>query len=85
MSRTKKGVIAIILAMFVVAAFFTATAKASFWKNMVTSGPTVPSKEFKVDASGWDLRGYVFKLPGSTKTCVFVAGSKKGGLSCFED
>ena len=50
-------------------------------KNWMTSGPTVKSTTFKVEATGYDLRGYEFVTP-SGKHCVFVAGSKKGGLSC---
>lgn len=61
------------------------SAKAGMWEKLTTMGTkTVPSTNFNVEAAGWNLRAYVFQTPDKSKTCMFVAGSKKGGLACWD-
>ncbi len=60
------------------------TAKAGLWEKLSSLGDTVvPSTSFTIEAKGWNVRAYVFKPPETNKTCVFVAGSGKGGLACW--
>lgn len=63
----------------------TMSANAGLWEKVSTAGaPTVQSKMYKIDAAGWNLRAYEFTpLHSQHMKCVFVAGSKKGGVSCF--
>lgn len=45
---------------------------------------TVPSTMFAIEAQGFNLRGYAFALEKHGKTCLFVSGTKKGGLTCWD-
>jgi len=43
------------------------------------------AKSGRIESAGADLRVYEFTpLSDSTKTCIFVAGGRKGGLVCFD-
>jgi len=64
----------------------TKSAQAGLWENLSTSDWQVkqPTSTYKVEAAGWNLRVYEW-TPQDNKNvrCVFAAGSKKGGVSCY--
>lgn len=78
--------LALILAMFGFAWMIVPgqPANAGLWEKFSSLGDeTVQAKSFSIEAKGWDLRGYIFSPPGMNNICLFVAGSKKGGLTCW--
>lgn len=62
------------------------TAQAGMWEKL--SGmvaKTVPSEMFAIEAQGANLRAYLFPVEAQGKTCLFVSGTKKGGLTCWDN
>ena len=52
--------------------------------NGQSSQGTINAKLFKIQARGSDLRAYIFEAPGNSDyICMFVAGSQKGGTTCY--
>ncbi len=44
-----------------------------------------PDFTTRIESAGWDLRVYEFTPNSSTTTqCIFVAGTNKAGLQCFD-
>ena len=72
------------LAMLVGVGFAYKNANAGFLTNLRHGGKTYPSINIQIDATGNDLRGYLFSIPEEGVRCLFVAGSRKGGLNCWE-
>lgn len=89
--ETKMGIfgaiagVAMFGGLYAAAGAFVQPAHAGAWEKI--SGffaDTVPSKMFAIEAQGFNLRGYAFSLEKEGKTCLFVAGEKKGGLTCWD-
>jgi hypothetical protein len=62
------------------------TAYAGLWEKVTTMGlPTKqPTTTYSVEAAGWNLRVYEWTPehnPGVS--CMFAAGSEKGGVACY--
>lgn len=53
--------------------------------SVLNSKQLEPDNVSRIDSAGWDLRVYEF-TPNTApqKQCLFVAGTKKGGLVCFD-
>jgi len=72
------------LCLMVIVGYAVGPANAGLWEKLSSLGDqTVQATGFSIEAKGWDLRGYIFQPPESNKTCLFVAGSRKGGLACW--
>lgn len=72
------------LIFLVVIVTHTPTANAGIWEKLSSLGDeTVSTTSFTIEAKGWNLRGYMFKIPNSRRECLFVAGERKGGLTCW--
>lgn len=83
-----KTVMTIAASVMISGVLFAGAAKAGLWEKLSSfTWGTVESKSFSIEASGWNLRGYMFRIPqaaGVKKECLFVAGEQKGGLTCWE-
>lgn len=81
----KNIIVATVVAATVSVIASTTVVKAGAWEKFTGFfADTVPSKMFAVEASGFNLRGYAFQLEKENKTCLFVAGENKGGLTCWD-
>ena len=78
---------ALIFSAFLLGGVFIAkTAQAGLWEQLSTMDQPVkqPTAEYAVEAAGWNLRVYEWVPQDNTNVrCVFAAGSKKGGVSCY--
>lgn len=78
------GSIAVGLMVLFAVVSYDNSAKAGLWEKLQSLGDqTVESTSFTIEAKGWNVRAYVFQPPETNKTCVFVAGTQKGGLACW--
>ena len=84
MNKTILATLVAISMIIGVGAAYNNHAHAGWLSNLAFGGKEVPSQRFKIKAQGNDLRGYLFELPGENRQCLFLAGTKKGGLSCWE-
>jgi hypothetical protein len=81
----KNTILAVAITMVVVTGAAVGSAKAGWWEKIVSlSLPLVETKEFTIEASGWNLRGYAFAVEELGRVCLYVAGEGKGGLDCWE-
>ena len=89
MTWKTKGIIAIVvmsLAGVLGLWAYAAMRTSNSWERISTIGEEKAElvQQFNIPASGWNLRGYEFGLPSNPNIhCVFVAGSNKGGVDCF--
>ncbi len=77
---------AIFVCVVFMGAVYIGQADAGLWEKLSTMDlPTKkPTSAYLVEASGWNVRVYEFTPEGNKNyVCVFIAGSKKAGASCF--
>ena len=76
---------AVVITAIIVSVAAIGSAKAGWWEKVVSlSLPLVETKEFTIEATGWNLRGYAFAVEELGRVCLYVAGEGKGGLDCWE-
>ncbi|MBT7779719.1 MAG: hypothetical protein HN718_14470 [Rhodospirillales bacterium] len=81
----KNIILAVAITTIVLSGAAIGSAKAGWWEKIVSlTLPMVEAKEFAIEASGWNLRGYVFAVEELGRMCMYVAGDAKGGLDCWE-
>lgn len=81
----KNNILAAVVTALIVSGVAVGSAKAGWWEKIVSlTLPMVEAKEFAIEASGWNLRGYVFVVEELGRMCMYVAGDAKGGLDCWE-
>ena len=79
--------VAVVLSVGITAAITSNSTKAA-WRELLVDRQaadgvkTIESKTYIIEAYGNDLRAYSWKDPVHGLFCTFVAGTKKGGLSC---
>jgi len=78
-----KTLLAIAASVLITAGITIGTAKAGLWEKLSSlNDMVVETKTYTIEAKGWNLRAYSWKDPASGMYCIYVAGSKTGGLSC---
>ena len=81
----KNIILAVAITTIVLSGAAIGSAKAGWGEKIVSlTLPMVEAKKFAIEASGWNLRGYVFAVEELGRMCMYVAGDAKGGLDCWE-
>lgn len=85
MNKTKTQKKRILVTAIILIPLTASTAYAGAWEKWTSIGnKTLPTKTYNIEASGWDVRVITWTPPDAPNvSCVFAAGSKKGGVACY--